>query len=186
MPMGIGIWYNPRTDKVFNFGAYDTHDVWLRSADNRVALGLRPATIEYIESLPTNAQSVDEIRLAAIRDGIVRIRDFGNRISVQFQARRGLRDLLFKIKEVLNRFFQPSSMVTIHNLATGEQTELTLIDLAQRLSNDAPILFRESAEGEVLDVPFDPALNMFIDNKIKQIELDQESRSTIEDISDKL
>lgn len=186
MPMGIGIWYNPRTNQVFNFGEYNTHDVWLRSADNRVKLGLRPATIEYIESLPNDATSVDEIRLAAIRDGIVRIRDFGNSVSVQFQARRGLRDLLFKIKEVLNRFFQPNSMVRIHNLATGESVDLTLLDMAQRLRDDTPILFRESAVGEVLDVPFDPALNMLIDNRIKKIESEQQMRSTIEDISGQL
>lgn len=186
MPMGIGIWYNPRTDKVFNFGEFNTHDVWLRSSDNRVKLGLRPATIEYIESLPNNAESVNEIRLAAIRDGMVRVRDFGNSISVQFQARRGLRDLLFKIKEILNRFFHPNSMVRIHNLSTNESTELTLLDMGQRLSNDTPILFRESAVGEVLDVPFDPALNMLIDNRIKKIESEQQMRSTIEDISGQL
>jgi hypothetical protein len=105
MPMGDGIWYNPRSGAVFNFGAHNTHDVWLRSADNRIKLGLRPATIEYIESLPRNAESVDEIRLAAVRDGMVRIRDFGNSVTVQFNARRGLRDLLFKINELLNRFY---------------------------------------------------------------------------------
>lgn len=186
MPMGVGIWYNPRTDKVFNFGSFNTHDIWLRSADNRIALGLRPATIEYIESLPSTADSVDEIRLAAIQDGMVRIRDYGNVCSVQFKARRGMRDLLIKIKDVIGRICEPSSMIKIHNLATNESTELTLSDMIQRLRDDSPILFRESYDSVVTDVPFDPALNMLIGNRIKKIESEQRMRTTIEGISDQL
>ena len=163
--MGDGIWYNPRSGAVFNFGAHNTHDVWLRSADNRIKLGLRPATIEYIESLPRNADSVDEIRLAAIRDGMVRIRDYGGSVTVQFQARRGLRDLLFKINELLNRFYDASKMIRLHNLATGESTDLSLVDMGSRLREDAPVLFREDRP-QVQDIPFDPALNLFIDKKI--------------------
>lgn len=186
MPMGNGIWYNPRTDKVFNFGSFNTHDIWLRSADNRIELGLRPSTIEYIESLPRTAESIDEIRLAAISDGMVRIRDYGNVMSVQFKARRGMRDLLFKIKEVIGRICEPSCMVRIHNLATNESTELTFSDMVQRLRDDSPILFRESSDSAVTDVPFDPALNMLVESKIKKIESEQKMRSTIEGISDQL
>lgn len=169
MPMGIGLWYNPRTDKVFNVGTFGTHDDWLKKEENAVALGLRPETIKLISGLSSDPDSVDLIRTAAVQDGMVRIRDYNNRISVQFQARRGVRDLLFKLHKLLANYFGPYSYVTINNMTTGESTGLSIQDMGQRLSDDTPILFREGSDDFVMDIPSGPVIGRIIEEKLNSL-----------------
>lgn len=163
MPMGVALWYNPRTDQAFSFST--THDQWLKNPENAEQLGISSATREVI----ANTNDEDEIRMAAIMDGMVRIRDYLNKISVQFKARRGLRDLLFKIHQVLKSRFNEYSYVSVHNLATGEATELSISDWGARLRDDAPILFREHDESYRGDVPNDPAIVRIIEEKLRLI-----------------
>lgn len=161
MPMGVALWINPKTDKEFAFST--THDQWLKNPDNADALGLSEATAKLIAS----SNDEDEIRMAAIMDGMVRVRDYLNHISVQFRARRGLRDLLFKIHQVLKRRFNQHAHVIVHNMATGESTELSIADWGNRLSNDDPILFREHDEQHVNNVPDDPMIVRIIETKLR-------------------
>lgn len=163
MPMGVALWINPKTDKEFAFST--THDQWLKNPENAEALGLSSATKKLIEG----SNDEDEIRMAAIMDGMVRVRDYLNHISVQFRARRGLRDLLFKIHQVLKQRFNQHSHVIVHNLATGESTELSISDWGRRLSNDEPILFREHDEGFVGNVPDDPVIVQLIESKLRSL-----------------
>ena len=185
--MGIGLWYNPRTDKVFNFGAFDTHDNWLKNPANAKELGLRPETLQLIAGLDlSDPDSADLIRAAAVNDGIVRIRDYRNKVSVQLKARRGLRDLLFNVHKVLVRFFEPYSTVTIHNMATGEDTTLTIADMGQRLRDDSPILFREFVEGEVGDIPNDPIILKIVEDRLDKIRAKMADTESIDSISGSL
>ncbi len=45
--MGVGLWHNPRTDKAFSLG-YDTHERWIKSDENAVALGLSKSAMDVI------------------------------------------------------------------------------------------------------------------------------------------
>jgi len=142
MPLGIGIWYNPHTNKPFVINA--THEQWLLSAQNAADLGLSQSARELLKTKSLKkADDIDEIRMIAIVDGMVRIRESGYQISVQFKARRRLRDLLFGIYEVLKDKCNSYSQVTLHNMATGEVAQLSLPDMKTRLEDDEPILFKE-------------------------------------------
>ncbi len=180
MPMGVGIWYNPRTDQTFNFGAHDTHDAWLQRGDNAADLGLHPDTIEFIKSLSAkDPDTADLIRTAAVNAGMVRVRDYTNRVSVQFRARRGLRDLIFNIHQMLKRSFGPYDPVVLNNMATGETVELTVSDMGSRLRDDTPILFREQDESIIGDIPNDPVWSQLVEQRIERIRAQRKQINTI-------
>lgn len=180
MPMGVGIWFNPKTDEVFNFGSFDTHDRWLKKPDNAEKLGLRQETIKLLPTL-TDA---DDIRYAAINDGMVRVRDYQNRISVQFKARRGIKDVLILTAKMLERIFHPNDYISIHNLATGEAVELSLADMLNRLREDTPIMFREQTEAIEGDVLYDPVAQNLMISKLQEMKRKMASENCINNIAE--
>lgn len=139
MAMGIGLWYNPNTDRVFEL-RFITHDQWLKNPANAEELGIRSGT----QRLIGDSQDIDLIRLAATMEGMVRIRDYYRRISVQFYADRGLTALLCKIYHVLEQQpFDHSVPLDIDNLRTHESIQLTVRELGKRLHQNMPILVKE-------------------------------------------
>ncbi len=78
---GIGLWFNPRNGKSTSVGH---HDDWLRIPRNAAQLGLDPEVAERLSKILDN----DEIRIAGVDAGLVRIRDYESYISVQFSAPR--------------------------------------------------------------------------------------------------
>lgn len=139
MAMGVGLWYNPNTDRVFEI-RFITHDQWLKNPANAYELGISSDTQRVI----ADSKDIDLIRLAATMEGMVRIRDYYRRISVQFYAERGLAELLSKIHCVLEKQpFDHSVPLKIDNLRTDESVQLSVQELGKRLHENTPILVKE-------------------------------------------
>lgn len=168
MPMGVGLWYNPRNEKVFNIAldGSGVHEVWIKKPENAEAIGLSERAQATVQQLT----DPDEIRIAAIRDGLVRTREYRNHVSVTISARRGLRDLLFKVYQLIKSRYSPYAYVKISNLATGEDTEIHMPDFKRRLDNDEPILFREDTDQLVYDPPNDSRILRVIESKLRHLE----------------
>lgn len=172
MPMGVGLWYNPKNEKVFNIAndGSGTHEVWIAKPQNAEEIGLSKIAQQVIEK----TTDVDEIRMAAIRDGLVRTREYKNYVSVTLSGRRGLRDLLYKIYNLIKSRYSPYAYVKIHNIATGENVEIHMPDYKNRLSNDEPILFKEDTNQHVHDTPQDPRILKLINTKLAILEQEAE------------
>ena len=69
--MGNGYWLNPDSGKIIQVGT--THDDWIKNPENAKAIGLPSYAFDDIAQLTPN--DVDGIRMAALRGGLVRIRD---------------------------------------------------------------------------------------------------------------
>lgn len=139
MPMGRGIWYNPQTGQVFDVasdGSY-THDVWIRKPGNADAIGLSPAAQASIAKMKMT--DIDEIRKAAVRDGLVRARDYGNSVSVTLSSVGDHSHLLRKIAAVISEQYGRFVGLKLLNIATDRVVEIHLPDLNTDLDNGAPI-----------------------------------------------
>ena len=77
-----GYWLNPETGLCVRVAT--THDEWVRDRKNAEDLGL-PDTV-YREIMSYDPTDIDPIRLAAVRCGLVRIREHRRHISVQYMA----------------------------------------------------------------------------------------------------
>jgi hypothetical protein len=80
--MGAGYWLNPETGMLVQVTT--THDAWVRERANAKSIGLSEDC--YAEIMRHPATAVDEIRLAALREGLVRMREHPRYLSVQFTA----------------------------------------------------------------------------------------------------
>jgi hypothetical protein len=149
MAMGIGLWYNPNTNRVFKLD-FITHDQWLKNPANADELGISSGMQRVI----ADSMDIDLIRLAATMEGMVRIRDYYRRISLQFYAERGLTALLRKIHCVLEKQpFDHSVPLEIDNLRTDESIQLSVKELGKRLDENSPILIREVDKGNPAGMP---------------------------------
>jgi len=135
MPKGIGFWYNPRTDRLFEIGTI-SHDDWLRAPANAEQLGVSSETQRSV----AGSRNIDLIRLAATMEGMVRIRDCHTLISVQFYAERVEVELLSKIIRVLkSQKLDNTVPLEIGNLRTGETLTLSIDELGRKVEqNEVP------------------------------------------------
>ena len=149
--MGNGYWLNPDSGKIIQVGT--THDDWIKNPENAKAIGLPSYAFDDIAQLTPN--DVDGIRMAALRGGLVRIRDYVNYMSVEFSCqkprqRHFLWSALVALKGDLKT--HPYTDLHINNILTKDSVTLNLQDLQTRLTNDESVLKEE--KGEVHDIPF--------------------------------
>jgi|GEM_PF-2638236 len=149
MPMGIGLWYNPRTEMVINVDqdGSGTHDSWIAKPFNSELIGLSELAREVISS----TIDIDEIRMTAIRDGLVRARRYRNHVSVTFHANGNAKDVLRKIYRFVKEHYGEFSFIRLHNISTCEEIAIHLPELLQRLDADQPVLSCQVAEPETRD-----------------------------------
>ncbi|HBJ33579.1 MAG TPA: hypothetical protein DDZ51_02225 [Planctomycetaceae bacterium] len=129
--MGDGYWLDPKTDQ---FWKVTTHDAWILNPDNARVVGISSSEHQRLMML-NPVRDVDEIRLAGIRAGLVRIRSYHDRISVQFAVSRPL------VSEVLRSIFAlldnvesyKDTPIDIDNLETGDSERVSLRHLGTRL-----------------------------------------------------
>jgi hypothetical protein len=122
-----GYWLNPETGQCVRVTT--THDEWIRDRQNAEDLGLPEAV--YREIMRFEPTDIDPIRLAAVRCGLVRIREHRRHISVQYLAapeRVGaIVDAVAKALTGLG--IHPDTRLIVDNLLLGETVEITLAGL---------------------------------------------------------
>ena len=128
-----GYWLKPDTGECVRVAT--THDEWVRDRKNADRLGLPPEV--YAEIMHYPPTSIDEIRILAVKCGLVRIREHRRHVSVQFMAeprRRG--PILQAAAKALHGVgIHPDTELVIDDLSTNERTAMTLRDLEAALEN---------------------------------------------------
>lgn len=157
-------WLNWRTGDLF--GVPTTHDDWLLDPTNLRRAKVAPAHQDAIERLinddsRSRSSKIDEIRMIGLRAGLVRIRDYLNRLSIQFDTRRGnqTRDCLWAIEFALPRITKAKDhYLTLHNLHNNSSARIYASEFSQRLHQNEQIM--ESCQDETyrLDVPYSQSL----------------------------
>lgn len=150
--MGAGFWLNPKTQNAY---PVSRHELWVLDPENSRLAGISSEVYEHLKTLnPTKDQ--DEIRLAAVHAGLIRTRDHGNYVSVQFAARPEsvqayLRSACsFLVEKCEDRFTD----LHIDNFENNDSMRISLDDLGRRLMNNEPIM--QAAEQPVTPVPKAP------------------------------
>jgi len=139
--MGFGYWLDPVKQQSWSVWR---HELWVLDQRNAQAAGIPQAICDHLLTLnPSEGQ--DEIRLAAIEAGLVRIRDHGNYISVQFAAEPNrLREVLRSVHKFLAETTTDKyADIIIDNFTTRESARLSLAELGKRLAEDTPIFVRD-------------------------------------------
>ena len=121
--MGAGHWLNPMTHQCVQV---TTHDGWIRDEKNADSIGLPGHLYRQIMLLPDSA--VDEIRILALRGGLVRIRQHKRYTSVQFRATADqVTEVLQAVLRALAELeVHPDERLEIDNLLLGESVSITL------------------------------------------------------------
>jgi len=121
--MGAGHWLNPTTGQCEQV---TTHDGWIRDEKNADSIGLPDHLYRQIMLLPESA--VDEIRILALRGGLVRIRQHKRYTSVQFRATadQATEVLQAVLRALAELEVHPDERLEIDNLLLGDSVSITL------------------------------------------------------------
>lgn len=134
--MGVGYWFDPRRKQCWTV---DRHELWVLDERNAKTAGISQEVYEHLLTLDSSL-GMDEIRMAAINVGLVRIRDHGNYVSVQFASEQD-REVLRSIHGLLEGVFQfPEMELAIDNFTTQASTRITLRELGRRLDKNESVL----------------------------------------------
>ncbi len=138
MPMGAGLWHNPQTEFVVNVDedGSGTHDAWIAKPLNAERIGLS----ELAQKVISESNDIDEIRMTAIWEGLVRTREYKNHVSVTIAARKDLKNLLRKVYNLVRDYYGEFSYIILHDIATRTEVRIFLPDLNKKLETDQPIL----------------------------------------------
>lgn len=138
MYTGPGFWLDPRDDSLYRV---TTHNDWMLESANQAEVHLTPVQIQVLESLDSTTE-IDEIRMVAVMAGLVRIRDYGNRISVQFYAEESEAGVfLWSIVRAMPRVTKDRfPFLTIQNLISDAVARLSLSDLVEKLNRGDAVM----------------------------------------------
>lgn len=132
MPPSYGYWIAPKTGQSY---PVTRHQDWI--LENAAVWGLQAAV------LGLNAErDEDLIRLLGCQAGLVRVRDYGPRMSVQFWE--AVPEKVGPILRAISKFLPeigtgPLKSIWIHNLATGDQTTLTAETFLRRMQTERSV-----------------------------------------------
>jgi hypothetical protein len=130
--MGDGYWLDPKSNLHWKV---TTHDAWILDINNAEMVGISKAEHERLTTL-NPVRDVDEIRMAGIHAGLVRIRSYHNRISVQFASVRSEEPEILRLVCTFLLDVEPFSdtPVDIDNLQTNDSARVTLRELQSKLN----------------------------------------------------
>ena len=121
--MGRGYWLNPQTQQSW---IVDKHELWV--LENPLLSGVPANVHAHLLTLDPN-KGMDEIRLAAINVGLIRLRDRRSHVSVQFSADEpNEKSVLRSVAMFLDGIWRDTPLV-IGNFANGTETTITLRQL---------------------------------------------------------
>ena len=128
--MGKGYWLDPKTQQSW---VVDRHERFV--LENPLICGVPPEIHAHLLTLDTN-KAMDEIRLAAIHAGLIRVRDHLRYVSVQFCADSNemtfLRSVFVFLDEIV--LYKDTPLV-IGNFATRVETTITLRELGRKVNS---------------------------------------------------
>ena len=117
-----------------------THDAWLREWANARSLGLSVQCHAQITQYPSTA--VDEIRMAAVREGLVRLREHPRYLSVQFSAlpQRVAPVLKAVVVALTELKIHLDTMLVVDNLLSGDSVSNTLRELTRKIESGESVM----------------------------------------------
>ena len=128
-----GYWLNPNTGKCVEVAT--THNEWLRNRQNVGSIGLPESA--YEEVMRFSPTQEDQIRLVAIRSGLVRIREHPRYVSVQYAAEsdqeKPVLQAVFTALKVLK--MSAETTLVIDNFLLRTSIRLGLDDLEKMLKD---------------------------------------------------
>ena len=134
--MGRGYWLNPRTQQSW---IVDKHELWV--LENPLLSGVPANVHAHLLTLDPNL-GMDEIRLASINSGLIRLRDYSRNWSIQFAVARELADDLDEKSFLRSVFLFLDEIVVfkdvplvIGNFATRTETTITLRELGRKVNS---------------------------------------------------
>ncbi len=138
MPTGPGYWLDPRSGALH---LVTTHNDWLLVPENQKKAGLGPTEVAVLDNLDP-VQEIDEIRMVGVMAGLIRIRDYLNRVSVQFWATdpevaEALQAAVEAMPAVSSDRFP---FLTIQNLRDDSTARVHLPDLVAKLRAGETVL----------------------------------------------
>ena len=138
MKSGSGFWLDARNSVLHQVV---THNDWMIDTNNQKTIGLGPTEVGVLDNLDP-AKEIDEIRMIGVMSGLIRIRDYGNRVSVQFystpaEAGQLLQSVVEAMPKVTRDRFP---FLTIQNLRDDSTARLHLADLVTKLRAGESVL----------------------------------------------
>ena len=129
--IGRGYWLNPHSQQSW---IVDKHVLWV--LENPLLSGVPADVHAHLLTLDPN-KGMDEIRLAAVNAGLIRLRDYSRNWSVQFAAdepkeKSFLRSVFLFLDEIV--VFKDTPL-RIGNFATRVETTMTLRELARKVNS---------------------------------------------------
>ena len=120
-----------------------THDEWVRDPKNADDLGLPPEVYAAIMRHPPTA--VDEIRILAVKCGLVRVREHPRYTSVQFWVEPNRVDAVLRavVKALDDAAIHPDTRLIIDNLLVQEARAMTIRELETALENGCAVFGSE-------------------------------------------
>ncbi len=136
--MGAGYWLNPHTGLCVQVPT--THDEFVRDRTNAKSIGLSEGCYAQIMQYPATA--VDEIRLAALHEGLVRMREHPRYLSVQFATEPQRVKLILEsvLVALTDRKIHLDTMLKVDNLLSGDSVSITLRELQGKMESGEPVM----------------------------------------------
>jgi hypothetical protein len=130
-----GYWLNPGNGQCTQVST--THDEFVRDRTNAESLGLSDSAFSEIMSYPPTA--LDEIRLVAVRNGLVRIREHRRHVSVQYMAELERVQPLLRIVVTALRGvgIHPDTWLVLDNLLLHDSKSMMLGQLEASLEESS-------------------------------------------------
>jgi hypothetical protein len=128
---GPGYWLNPANKKSI---AVTRHELAMRDAAALVELDVASHVIDAAQRIsPYTREGVDELRIIGIRSGLIRVRDQGSYISVQFEAPTEAKTELL---DFVRGFFESNDLwrpyVRVGNLRTNSEVTYSWQEFVDR------------------------------------------------------
>jgi hypothetical protein len=138
MPSGPGYWFDPTRDRLYRV---TTHNDWLLLPQNQAAVGLTDKEKRVLASLDPDRQ-IDEIRMVGVMHGLIRFREYSNRLSVQFYCDSSRSNEILKaVAHVVPRVTTNAvPYLTVHNLYDDSVARLPLKEVAEKLTRGNVVL----------------------------------------------
>jgi len=129
--MGAGYWLNYKDGHLVQV---DSHDMWISNRENAHSIGIN----EWIYDKITNSSDIDEIRLLALYNGLVRIREYPRYTSIQFVCDLHRNQHVLKaISETLSDLkIHPDTIICMENFSTGQSLETSVGTFQDELTSD--------------------------------------------------